>query len=167
MPQGKREAAAERREYVAEKVDSCRRDKREWVEEIAGKMESAFQAGNAKEMSRQHKRLTRGKGQVRGTPAIDKNGNRFQGIEDVLKWWQSEMADHWKATDAELGRPELEELVRGMREKDIDLSDGRLDRVMRRLKEDKAVGDDEIPVEFYEARMELREVQRSRPHAVC
>ena len=66
------------------------------------------------------------------------------------------MADHWKATDAELGRPELEELVRGVREKDIDLSDGRLDRVMRRLKEDKAVGDDEIPVEFYEAIKEAR-----------
>ena len=119
-------------------------------------MEAAFESGDAKEMSRQHKRVTKGKGPTRGTPTLDKDGNRFQNMDEVLKWWHSEMSDHWKATDAELGRPELESLVRGVREKDIDLSNGRLDRVMRRLKEDKAVGDDEIPVEFYEAVMEAR-----------
>jgi hypothetical protein len=156
VSQDKREAAAERRAYGRETADNCRQDKREWLEDIAKKMEAAFESGDAKEMSRQHKRVTKGKGPTRGTPTLDKDGNRFQNMDEVLQWWHSEMSDHWKATDAELGRPELESLVRGVREKDIDLSNGRLDRVMRRLKEDKAVGDDEIPVEFYEAVMEAR-----------
>ena len=106
VPQDKREAAAERRAYVMEKADNCRQDKREWLEDIATKMEAAFESGDAKEMSRQHKRVTRGKGSTRGTPTLDKYGNRFQNMDEVLKWWHSEMSDHWKATDAELRRPD-------------------------------------------------------------
>jgi hypothetical protein len=51
----------------------------------------------------------------------------------------------------------LGELIRGMQEKQIDLSDGRLDHVMRRLKEDRAMGDDAIPSEFFEAVCEARQ----------
>ena len=47
-----------------------------------------------------------------------------------------------------------------MHEKEIDLSDGRLDRVMRRLSEDRAIramGDDEVCSEFFEAVWDARQ----------
>ena len=67
------------------------------------------------------------------------------------------MTDHWKATDAEDGRPELVELVQAMRESKVDLSTGRLDKTMKRLRLKKATGDDDIPTEFFEAVEEARE----------
>ena len=39
----------------------------------------------------------------------------------------------------------------GTQEKHIDLFDGRLDRVMRRLNENRAMGDGDIPSKFFEA----------------
>ena len=108
-------------------------------------------------MARQHKRLSRGKRSAKGQPTQDSEGNRFKNIEDALKWWHGNMSAHWKATDAEEGRDELIELVRSMQEKEIDLSDGRLDRVMRRLSEDRATGDDEVCSEFFEAVRDARQ----------
>ena len=130
--------------------------KHEWVEGIAALMDEAMKNGSQREMARQHKMLSRGKRSAKGQPTQDSDGNKFKSIEDALKWWHGNMSAHWKATDAEDNRGERSELVRSMHEKEIDLSDGRLDRVMRRLSEDRAMGDDEVCSEFFEAVWDAR-----------
>eukprot|EP01051_Picozoa_sp_SAG22_P013866 SAG22_NODE_1610_length_4002_cov_2.012298_2_plen_219_part_00 len=47
-------------------------------------------------------------------------------------------------------------IVRSVRDQPVDSSDGRLDRVLRRMKLNKAVGADEIPIELYEAVLAAR-----------
>ena len=113
--------------------------------------------GSQREMARQHKRRSRGKRSAKGQPTQDSEGNKFKSIEDSLKWWHGNMSAHWKATDAKDDRGELSDSVRSMHEKEIDLSDGRLDRVMRRLSEDRATGDDDVCSEFFEAVRDARQ----------
>jgi hypothetical protein len=87
---------------------------------------------------------------------MDANGNKFSTTEALLKWWNKGMEDQRKKTEEEDARPQLEELVRAAREKKIDLSDGRLDKCLWRLKGERATGDDEVHVVLYEAMHEAR-----------
>ena len=66
------------------------------------------------------------------------------------------MTEHWSATAAEGERPELAEVLWAIRSKPLDLTDARLDRTMRKMKLDKACGDDEVPIEFWESVPEAR-----------
>ena len=156
---GEEEPAEERREYNRHFTSVRRQEYREHIESIAEAMAEAADAGNLKELSRQQKRLP---GQGRSAAGFaqpthcNKCGNCFGSVEDILDWWHSGMKDHWRPTDEEGDRPELEETVRAVRSKPIDLSDSRLDRVLRRAKEGKATGDDEVPAEFWEAVDEAR-----------
>ena len=154
--EGKKQSRQELKAYQADFCASCKSDKKAFVTDIAEKMEEASIAGDLKELNKQKQRLSRGKGGNKGKPTMDANGNKFSNTEDLLKWWHSGMEDHWKKTEEEDARPQLEELVRAAREKKIDLSDGRLDRCLWRLKEERATGDDEVPVELYEAVQEAR-----------
>ena len=157
VQQSREASAASRKEFYSDFNGSRREDWRDWVGSIAEAMQTAYKAGDRTEMARQHKRMTRGKTSVRGEPKLDDEGNRMKDTNDVLKWWHKGMTDHWKATDAEDGRPELVELVQAMRESKVDLSTGRLDKTMKRLRLKKATGDDDIPTEFFEAVEEARE----------
>jgi hypothetical protein len=106
-------SAASRKAQRQDKCESYREDKREWVGKIAAQMDDAMKSGSSKDMARQHKRLSRGEGSMRGQPTQDGDGNRFKSIEDALRWWHSNMADHWKATDAKDDRAGLAELIQG------------------------------------------------------
>ena len=63
-------------------------------------MEEASTAGDLKELNKQKKRLSRGKGGNKGKPTVDANGNKFSSTEDLLKWWHTGMEDRWKMTQA-------------------------------------------------------------------
>ena len=158
--EGGSETLGERRRYNREFTESQRADYREFVEDVAKKISSAFDGNQVKEMHRQRKRLPGSGGQGQwGQPTHDSEGNRFKSLESILQWWHEGMATHWAATEKELGRPEMEEMASAIsviRERQVDLSDGRMDANLRRLKESKAGGDDEVPVEFYEVCMEAR-----------
>ena len=120
-------------------------------------MEAANSRGDHDAMRRCKRRMPglRGKGQF-GAPTRGADGKRFANMDEVLQWWHSHMTDHWQAPDTEDARPELEEIVRSVRERPVNLSDGRLDRVLRRMKLNKATSADEIPTELYEAVLEAR-----------
>ena len=99
------------------------------------------------EVHRQRRRLPgQSRGGEYGAPTHDDDQKRFPDEQSILAWWHRHMTEHWEAGESERLRPELEEIVRGVREKDVDLSDGRLDRVLRRFKENKSAGDDDVPV---------------------
>ena len=124
---------------------------------IAEEIQAAYKACDKTEMAPQHKRVTRGKTSVRGEPTLDDEGKRMKDTYGVLKWWHKGMTDHWKTTDAEDGKPKLVQLVQAMRESKVDLSTGHLDKTMKRQRLKKAIGDDDVPTEFFEAVEEARE----------
>ena len=154
---GETESAESRREYNREYCALRRRDFRDFAEGVAEEMEAANSRGDHDAMRRCKRRMPglRGKGQF-GAPTRGADGKRFANMDEVLQWWHSHMTDHWQAPDTEDARPELEEIVRSVRERPVNLSDGRLDRVLRRMKLNKATSADEIPTELYEAVLEAR-----------
>jgi ribonuclease HI len=155
--EGKEESRSDRKAYNRAFCSSRRKDFKDFVEDVAASLQKASDEGNVAEVHRQKKRLPGfGKKGAYGAPTHGDDGNRFQTVDSALKWWHSNMSDHWRESDAESFRPALTRLVRGVREKDVDLSDGRLDRVLRRMKLGKAAGDDDIPTEVYEAVTEAR-----------
>jgi hypothetical protein len=52
-----------------------------------------------------------------------------------------------------------------MREKEVDLSTWRLDKTMKRLRLQKATGDDDIPTEFFEVVAVLEYFGYSLPYS--
>ena len=150
--EGKEEAVKSRRQYNKAFTESRRRDLRDVVDNITSEMEAAYKAGNASALHSKRRQLPGSKRRSEfGIPTHDAAGQRFQSLDAVLQWWHTGMCDHWRATEAEAARPELEEVFRAVRENSPDLSDGRLDQTLAKMKLGKGVGEDGIPVELFEA----------------
>ena len=147
---------------------SCRSDKREWVAKLANQLAVADEAGDMAEVTKLAGILERnGQGGIQVRPQKDAEGNRYKTMLEELdaatKWGTSHFAETTREKDRQWTQL-MDAGLAAMSEEDIDLSDERQLRALRKLKLDKAVGHDDGPVEFLlaveEARLELFEIIR-------
>ena len=103
--EGKKQSRQDLKTYQSDFCASCKADKKAFVTDIAEQIEEASKVGDPKELNKQKKRLSRGKGGNKGKPTVDANGNKFSSIEELLKWWHTWVEDHWKMIEVEEARP--------------------------------------------------------------
>ena len=153
---------------IREFNNSCRSDKREWAAKLANQLAEADDAGDTAEVTKLMGILERnGQGGIQVRPQKDAKNNRFKTMLEELGAATQWGTTHFAATAREKDREWTDLMDAGLAavsEEDIDLSDERQLRALRRLKMDKAVGHDDGPVEFLlaveEARLELFEIIR-------
>jgi hypothetical protein len=153
---------------IREFNNSYRSDKREWAAKLANQLAEADDAGDTAEVTKLMGILERnGQGGIQVRPQKDAEGNRFKTMLEELGAATQWGTTHFAATAREKDREWTDLMDAGLvavSEEDIDLSDERQLRALRRLKMDKAVGHDDGPVEFLlaveEARLELFEIIR-------
>ena len=66
---------------------ACKKDKREWIEDIAAEAEEAANKQNMKELYNLTRTLS-GKGLQQSKPARNKDGEKLSKTEDQLKRWK-------------------------------------------------------------------------------
>ena len=134
------------RELCKRVKTECRQAKRRWFEEIASEAEAAAQSNRSKELYRLTKKLT-GK---KTTPSIgikDGQGNVLQDKGDILQRWHeyaSTLFERPTATDVPPEDP-----PKGNEEPEVLLEEIRAG--IKRLKNGKATGGDQVPAEAIKA----------------
>ena len=137
---------------------SCRDDYREYIDSILQDMEAAERVGNAREVTRLTKILTKGKSS-NITPSKDLSGSPITSSKQLLVSWNEFLAKKFAQPACDVSR-DREHIVSN----DDSLSDEELDKALFALKSGKATGWDEVPVELYKnsktARDELYRIVR-------
>ena len=142
---------ADSREYN----DSIRNDYRRWCEALLAEVQQLDDAGNVAAVGKLFDRLARRRKGSRQQPTKDaKTGVLYPGEDEALKDWKTYMSEHFTPDDAEhsdlfldLGEPEPDDQL---------LLEADLERGLAILKESRAVGDDETPVELIQNSPELK-----------
>nr|KAG5701649.1 hypothetical protein BaRGS_019338 [Batillaria attramentaria] len=128
---------------------SIRKDKRDYIDNLASQAEEAARQGNLKDLYQVTKKLA-GKFQETDKPVKDKNGHPLTTTEEQLKRW----AEHFREL---LNRPILEtppDIPPAETELPINCdkpSKAKIRKVIMTLKNGKAAGPDELPAEAIKA----------------
>jgi ribonuclease HI/exonuclease III len=130
--------------------DKVRRDYRRWVEALLAEVQKLDDMGNVKAVGKLFDRLARRSRGGSHQPTKDaETGKLYESEEAALEGWRIFLSDHYVADEEEdarlfedLGEPDPE---------DQELSDADLERAQLVLRGDRAVGDDETPVELIRA----------------
>eukprot|EP01052_Picozoa_sp_SAG31_P002707 SAG31_NODE_97_length_25714_cov_19.477142_11_plen_742_part_00 len=153
------EGEAEREERLKFLKLYCKRrrqDKRRWVGEKVAELAKADEAGQHAEVARiQKKFFGKRRGKAAKVSSCHKCGHVFESEEEALASWNLYMRDHWAATSGEALRS-WDELPYEERPNSTDLSDTRLDGLLKAARLRRAAGVDGLPVEFWEAVPEAR-----------
>jgi hypothetical protein len=130
--------------------ESVRNDYRRWAEELLAEVQKLDDMGQVQAVGKLLDRLVKRRGVGAHQPTTDaETGKAYEGDEPMLEGWRKYLGGHFSADDAEsadlfddLGEPDPE---------DQELSDADLERASLMLRGDRAVGDDEIPIELIRA----------------
>ena len=132
--------------------DSCLRDYQEYVEKIAIETKLADERGDSRGVSRAVSELVQlGRRPPRKSPRQNKEGELFSGPQELAQAWAEFAEAKFRATENEEKRGDLPDLgPTSSRQQDVP-EDKDLEVCLKAMKNGKATGDDQIPIEVYQS----------------
>ena len=136
--------------------ESCLQDYVEWVDSCVGEMEKANDFGDVMKIYHMVNKLSQKPKPPPATITKDEQGNPIQSPQTVVGVWERFLKGKFQAAEPEASRRLLEPLPKSRSEED-ELKRSEFEEALKRLKNVKATGPDDISIEVYKKCPKLKD----------